>query len=319
MAEAVMSFTQDFPNAGGGILDTFASFLPINLGVPVGIVKGVSKKYIITISSAFTSSGVAALSTSNGVQPTTIHAFLQDKFRMKVGSKWGSVGYSSNMIATALAQGTFGRVFYPTVTTRRVWEGSTPVTMTIPLRFEAFDNIITDVTQPIRRLQGMSLPREGGNSWFLIPPGPNPFKFNDAGNSVEGAGDYITISIGDFLTFKSVVIDNVDVEWDSKFGDQGPVGASVNLTFTTYEMLTQEKLAAAYTGGIQTTEAETPMSIKQSTSIAGGVGLGANLGQSLGNIFKQNFPNGFAGADGMMKPSIEYGVPLYDNVNRNIA
>lgn len=295
-----MKYTQDFPSAGGGILDTFASFLPINLGVPVGIVKGVSAKYIITISSNFTASGIARLSTSPGRKPITIHAFLQDKFKMKVGSSWDSVGYSSNMIATALGQGIVGKVFYPTVTTRRVWAGSTPVTMTIPLRFEAFDDILVDVTQPISQLQSMALPREGGSAVFLIPPGPNPFKFDDKGNSIEGAGDYITIKIGDFLVFNSVVIDSVDVEWDSKFGEQGPVGASVNLTFTTYEMLTGEKLDALYHGGVQAVEAPATLSPTQSASAFGPLGIGAaaskTIADNISSAYRQN---------GMMAPTMQ--------------
>ena len=103
------------------------------------------------------------------------------------------------------------------------------------------DDILNDVVQPCARLQAMSLPREGGAAGlFLIPPGPTPFSFDVTsflqGRSVAPSitGDNITIRVGNFLTFKSVIILNTKVVFDNRLGVKGPVGATVDVTFETY-------------------------------------------------------------------------------------
>ena len=104
-----------------------------------------------------------------------------------------------------------------------------------------------EVLLPCMRLQQLSLPREGSltGGYFLIPPGPNPFV--DPFDKVNGtSGDHIELNIGNFLNFDSVVIDKADVQYENRMGSNGPIGAKVTLTVTTYELLSQEKLAKAY-------------------------------------------------------------------------
>jgi hypothetical protein len=160
-------------------------------------------------------------------------------------------------------------------TSRRKWKGSTPLSISIPLRFEAIEDAFTNVVEPCRVLQSLVLPSEGKSSEFLsnsigyskplpilAPPGPTPFTLegvltanrsnvNSIGNEklIEGlkGGDLIIIEFGRFLSFYNVILKRVNVEYAPKFDKLGnPISAKVNLNFETYEILTAESLNKAY-------------------------------------------------------------------------
>ena len=295
-----MGFLTEFPNAGNGILDVVASLLPINIGVPQDIAKAQYNKYVVTINAQYGSSGVVNGSTTSR-QPVNIMAFLQEKISMQISSDWKSAGFQPPEGANAVSQVAWGRSLVSTVASRRIWAGSTPLEMSLLLRFEAYSNILNEVIQPIARLQGMVCAREGGlGGNFLIPPGPNPFKFtlgnvsSALGNQTFlGTGDVISINIGQFLTFPSVIISSVAVDWDPRMGDQGPVGANATVTFSTYEMVTQEKLVAMYNKAVTLTGiagAEIPATPNQPSvatasmagSVAGPIGAFSEVGRAIG-------------------------------------
>ena len=237
--------------------------LPVTCGVPDSVLSGISNRYIVTISAT----------KANAPQPYLIvNAYLQDKFELNAGSQWedlsqmfGGISDVADTVTqgvTALATGT-ARSLVAAASTRRKWKGSQPVKLKLKLVFEAFTNPYTEVILPVMRLQQLSLPAEGNNNkggFFLIPPGPSPF---DIGNTIK-AGNTIELSLGGFLNFTynycgGIVIDDVTVTYENRMGKAGPIGASVILNASTYQMLTQEALQRIHgIGSTSQTTASTP-------------------------------------------------------------
>jgi len=144
--------------------------------------------------------------------------------------------------------------------------GSSPLVLSLNLRFEALSDAMREVVLPCKMLQRMSLPSTGRDEkWYdffsLIPPGPNPFtpewvekipdKFGGKylKEAVEyfqgnrGAGDIINIHIGRLLLIPRVIIKEVEINFSPQFTKEGyPVGASASLIFETFEILTKESL-----------------------------------------------------------------------------
>ena len=228
---------------------------PVNCGLPDSVLQGISNRYIVQIN--------AFRANRDPNKPyLTINAYLQNTFTIDAVSAWEAIpqgfgdktGVSDDIaqIATTLLSKATGghaspRSLVTASSSRRKWTGSSPMKMSMVLKFEAINNITTEVLLPCMRLQQLALPREGHlGGFFLIPPGPNPFDII-LGNSGIGQGDHISLNIGGgFLNFNSIVIDSASVAYENRMGTQGPIGATVTLTIQTYELLTQEKLSRAY-------------------------------------------------------------------------
>lgn len=159
-------------------------------------------------------------------------------------------------------------------TQRRKWKGTSPVGISLSLRFEAVNDAYTDVVLPGKLLQELALPSEGAASelsgikdiWsaipFLSPPGPSPFTAEDILNvnkdavmqlrreailSGKRGGDLISICFGNFLMFENVIVKKVVTEYDPRFDPNGnPIGSNVLIMFDTYEIMTVETLDRAY-------------------------------------------------------------------------
>ena len=152
-------------------------------------------------------------------------------------------------------QATTGQQLKSNVFTRRVWSESTPITIDLRLHFESMNDTFSEVIRPCMSLQSLVLPRRGlltagSNSFSLIPPGPNPGKLDESNPSIAGIllgrDGTITINIGQFIRFSSVIIESVSVNFGTKMSRVGPVSADANVRISTYEMLLQEDLAEAY-------------------------------------------------------------------------
>ena len=234
--------------------------LPVTCDVPDSVLQGISDRYIVTIT--------AKKGGSTSIPYLTVNAYLQDKFDLNAGSQWEDLsqmfGGVSDIADTVVQAGSAAltgtaRSLKSAASTRRKWKGSRPVTIKMKLVLEAFSNAYTEVILPAMRLQELSLPSEGGGNkggFFLIPPGPSPF---NVGNLIQ-AGTIIELNIGNFLNFTynycgGVVIDEVAVSYQNRMGAKGPIGATVDLTMTTYSMLTQEALQRIH--GIGATSAPT--------------------------------------------------------------
>lgn len=235
----------------------------------------------------------------------SIVAPMQEPIRMEIESKWdpfipSSILNEGNIIAQAMTKGKTSLI--TRASTRRIWQGSSPIRLNLKLKFQAVNDAFREVVEPVRLLQSIALPSEPRNSgsganvgllldsigalfnfdWsgaaakageflstvpLVSPPGPTPFtvegildlgeastnqrtKENEIREGLQG-GDIIVIEIGRFLTFYNVIVNRVVDEVPMMMTSDGdPVGASVDITFETYEMITTEELAKMYTKNI---------------------------------------------------------------------
>jgi len=239
----VLSLKKVF-NAASGVLNAAKSVLPLNIGIPRSYINEKNSKYIVEISS---------------LSGPSMFAFLQEKFSFSVTSNWTDSGLMSGVTAGLSDAGQFltGRTLVSTMATRRKWRGSSPIGIELKLKFEAFESVKKEVLFPCYNLQALALPSRsgeklGGSSWFLLPPGPNPFYWSGAstvpGSAGFSKGDQIKIVIGGFITFPSVIVNSVNIVFESRMSADGPVGAEATVSFSTYEMFTKNDLLDSYTG-----------------------------------------------------------------------
>jgi len=214
----------------------------------------------------------------------TIAGVLQENIMMRVESRWAPF-IPTEMLTTVnlLAQGITGgaKSLITRATTRRLWTGSSPMVLSLKLRFEAIDNPFIDVVEPIRLLQSIAIPSEGTGGGaelgdisalsktirlleklpVLSPPGPTPFTtegmisakrpINELSQSeiVEGAkgGDRIILQLGKFVQFDNVILKEATTLHHIKMDPEGnPISGEISLIFETYEMPTVQSLEKAY-------------------------------------------------------------------------
>ena len=244
--QSFVSFSKDFVQQG---INSITSMLPIVCGVPDSVLTSTNEKYSVSLE----------LKDQN----FRINAWLQDKFDFNISSEWSPVPMSGvNGFIDSASQMLTGVSLMSTAMSRRKWSGSSPIEMRLKLKFEAINDVQLEVIQPCLGLQQLALPsggkNVGGNQIFLNPPGPNPFYIDALDNDKRqgghksrrflfGRGEEIILNIGQgFLTFDSVIVKSVDVMFENRMSQNGPIGAEVKLCLQTYEMLTREKLAAIY-------------------------------------------------------------------------
>ena len=196
-----------------------------------------------------------------------IRALLQESISLRVTSEWVPFIRPEGIAAKlgALAQLITKKSLITRQTSRRVWQGTSPITISMTLKFEAYEDPQREVVRPCMRIQQMALPSEGektsGPFGFLPtlkPPGPSPFKIDQFKNlskedtsAIEkylSDGDDISISIGSIVTFRPVIIKDAEVVFGTRLTSNGdPISATLNIVFETYEILTKEMLKTAYT------------------------------------------------------------------------
>lgn len=156
-----------------------------------------------------------------------------------------------------------------TIGTRRRWTGSTPVRISVDLRFESWNDADEEVLLPAMKLLALPLPNRsgvslGGVDFFLTPPGPAPYPANLLGKiaNVVGSGDVsklkdiakstgeqVTIKFGGVMTMRRCVIVESGVTWDTRCDARGiPLAANVRLVTETFEIMTKESLQEAMLG-----------------------------------------------------------------------
>lgn len=180
-----------------------------------------------------------------------IYALLQDTFVLSTKSEWEPFNPLGDIIPEEVKAlgAAFGKSFQTRVSSRRFWKGTEPLDLKIELKFEAYKDTYKEVVEPCMNLQKLALPSGGmfGQYNLLTPPGPNPFTLK---SEQATRGELITIYIGRFLVFESVVVKDVSTTFSDRIARNGhPVSASTTITFQTYEVYTKEMLQTAYHGG----------------------------------------------------------------------
>lgn len=152
----------------------------------------------------------------------TVIGVLQEDIVTRVESRWEPlIPYSLLAKGNILVQVVTGgrKSLVSKATSRRLWQGSSPMTLSLKLKFEAVENPFTDVVEPVRLLQSMALPTEptgqtGKVNWelaydqaqqldlrkaantilsglpVLSPPGPTPFTTEGLLNLKGPKGDF---------------------------------------------------------------------------------------------------------------------------------
>lgn len=130
----------------------------------------------------------------------------------------------------------------------QVWLSSAPIELSLTLLFDAFDNATEDVGEPIARLMSLVQPYRGRGGpghpddeehVLLSAPGPS-LRNPEVGR--------VSVRIGTFLYFNSVVLRGVQPTWDSKFDTLGvPIAAACDVTFATINMPSREDVMKFFT------------------------------------------------------------------------
>ena len=244
---AIQSFTKIFTQPA-------KSILPINVGVDT-VMANLSEKYLVHIKSVNANKQIDygdGKRTIDREQEINIHAFLQDKISLSVSSRWSGIGEAigvkqvSSLIDSGV-QAFTGHSTQSQITSRSKWDGSSPIQFELKLKFEAFTDAWKEVVQPCLALQQLCLPSRSNSTdgFFLLPPGPFFIKEVDEALNL-GRGEYVSIDIADFLHFDNIIMTNVNIEWDNRMSEDGPIGANAALQFKTYEMLTKQDLSKMY-------------------------------------------------------------------------
>jgi len=190
---------------------------------------------------------------------TVVRAIMQEEIQLRTSSRWEAFGQGSLLgtIGERILQFGWNTTATFAFMSRRMWRGTTPIELNLKLQFEAENDALEEVVKPTLVLQQLALPgvRKTFKPWIiskpllkyfgdnevtvLYPPGPSPF--------INSVGDQITVSVGEFLKFSSVVIKDISVKYAPKLTVDGyPISSVVNVQFETYEIVTKEGLDDIY-------------------------------------------------------------------------
>lgn len=128
----------------------------------------------------------------------------------------------------------------------QVWSGSSPISFSLPLLFDAVEDAEIDVVLPIKQLMSLALPFRGDtgalndvsggklDNYLLKPPGP-----------VISNPNYgrVSMQIGNMNYFHSVLITDVNVTFDTRMTKNGaPISASADVSVVTVNTPTQDDI-----------------------------------------------------------------------------
>lgn len=238
---AITTFTTFFTSVNTSVLGAAAQIVPFLFGLSSTLRNSVDPKYIVKISAT----------GGDYIESWGAIGVLQEKINIHVESRWTEIGLfgagSSNELLNVLTNAG-GKSLVNTFSSRRRWAGSSPIGITMKLKFEAENNAKNEVTDVCSRLQGLALPSGGqnllGGKVFLTPPGPNPW-------GATLTGERVSIDIGNkWLYFDNVIVESVDTEFENRMSAGGPVGALVTIKLSTYELVTKADITKAYNANI---------------------------------------------------------------------
>lgn len=165
----------------------------------------------------------------------TVKALIQEDIQLKLSSSWipivpTNISALGNILAQFITGGR--KSLISKAMSRRIWVGSSPITMSLLMKFEAVDNAKKDVILPCQFLQRLALPGESAPiklqgeeaTWkqigdaaakgdvveagkialdhfpTLSPPGPSPFITGDIlSHRSAASGTNVTQKVSDWL------------------------------------------------------------------------------------------------------------------------
>jgi len=113
---------------------------------------------------------------------------MQEPIRMEVESRWdpfipSSILNEGNIIAQAMTRGKTSLI--TRASSRRIWQGSSPIRLNLKMKFQAINNAVREVVEPVRLLQAIALPSEPKNNG----------KGADVGHLLDAAKDLFSFDI----------------------------------------------------------------------------------------------------------------------------
>ncbi len=191
--------------------------------------------------------------------PIVIRALLQEKFEITTEAKWNPLSiatvmqsFSGELLSLA------GLAPVNRWSSRRHYDGTTPLSFTLNLKFAAEQDAEREVLLPIKEIQRMILPYvgdRGSGHWFLAAPGPNIYQWKwgkeyfskpeaMSGQSTPGGvGEVVDIKIGKLYYIRKVILQKAVIGVHPVFAEGGmPLVATAAVTFETFEIMTKNAL-----------------------------------------------------------------------------
>jgi len=186
----------------------------------------------------------------------SIRASLPETFEFMSDSDYDtpfSSGIISNARLKLITRLTTGSAGATQNMSMQVWQGTNPINLSFPLVFTAESDTDKDVITPIKQLTKLTMPSSVGG--VLFSPGPR-FKKKDTLDKNAALLDIlsyveltnlISLQIGNFMYFPSVVITSVSQQYDVRLDGRGrPIKATVSVGFRTFFTPTQDDVEKMY-------------------------------------------------------------------------
>lgn len=191
--------------------------------------------------------------TSSARKKNPVKAYLPENVSLTVASDWSAPFADKAEGALNTVANLFGASLKTKASTAQIWQGSTPIEVTIPFILTAESDPATEIIEPIQELMKLCLPSTTKGQRF-IPPGPS-FKGYVAGQlkgesavgsaiaklassapSIGSNGESITVEVGNFMIFTQVVLLSVNPTFHTqRLHHSGlPLRADVEITFRKY-------------------------------------------------------------------------------------
>ena len=176
-----------------------------------------------------------------------------EEVSLRLSSEWDTaLGQSTSSNLGILGAEVAGTSIRTQFSSAQVWSGNSPIEITLPLEFYSESSSREEVINPIVKLAKMALPRKGGSInipgigevGVFIPPGPRIF------NLQNDANDQITIQFGNFVTFRKVIITEVEPVFVTRdmHSSGFPLRARCEITFRTIFSLTGDAFQEMFNG-----------------------------------------------------------------------
>lgn len=257
-----------------GIVNSFYS-AAVNNGIPLiyaslfGIDPGNSGG--LPIDAGFTQDATSLderhiISVFSKAQNIRVRCPIQEQIEVRTGSNWeplvpsnlSSILHKFEPLAQMMGTSTYQKFFQ-----RRIWAGSKPLTLKLPMKFVAVKDAYADVVLPVKALMKMALPRIKAQALkdfmrtvtevtskagvtinpvtLLSPPGPSSTPEVDPFG--VALNEQMNIYFGRIAWFHNVIISDVQTTFDSRVDSSGkPISAKVDITFETFEMFTGDDI-----------------------------------------------------------------------------
>lgn len=177
---------------------------------------------------------------------------LKDMLTGDIGDSGGLVGKTAGLIQK------FGRLTgmktaFSQISSWPTWEGTEPVEFSIPFRFDAIRNTMSDVVVPWKNLQKLLCPvRDTSASMIFKAPGPQ-LSLDESTKSLRFDDDRVlSLRIGNFIYIKGVIVTAISNTLYSKFDvDGNPIQAQADVTLRTIFSPTTTDIENWFSGNLQ--------------------------------------------------------------------